>query len=460
MSENFKELGGASTKDPTSKQRWRASRFLTKLTSEEELLKIRALEEKKRSKKGSKHVVEYFHFVEDSYSHLSAQVLKKLPERYDVEILCHLVSGPPGDSAPELDMLMKLSRIDAHLVAPEYGLEFPEHPGAPAESLCRFAEEILAAQGHRTFIDCAQDIGHALWAGNEGTLRDLARKYGRVCSNDVKDRIASGNARRSDLKHYLGAMFFYAGEWYWGVDRLYHLEARLAELGLDKRPNKPLLISRPEIEWGPLKDAGTLTLEFFPTMRSPYVAIIYDRTLRLAKETGVRLVLRPVLPMVMRGLKTTHDKGRYIFWDASREARAAAVPFGNIFDSVGKPVRDCHSLFDWACELGRERELFGSFLSCVFARRINTNTQKGMRQVVEMAGLDWKEAKVRIGNLGWEDLLETNRKALYEAGIWGTPAFRLLNKDGEELVSLWGQDRLWLLSRKIQRYLESGKNWL
>ena len=89
MSENYKELGGASTKDPTSKQRWRASRFLTYLTSEAELLRIRALEEKKRRKKGSKHVVEYFHFVEDSYSHLSAQVLKKLLERYDVEILCH-----------------------------------------------------------------------------------------------------------------------------------------------------------------------------------------------------------------------------------------------------------------------------------------------------------------------------------------------------------------------------------
>jgi 2-hydroxychromene-2-carboxylate isomerase len=458
MSENFKELGGASTKDPTSKQRWRASRFLTNLTSEEELLRIRALEEKKRRKKGSKHVVEYFHFVEDSYSHLSAQVLKKLLERYDVEILCHLVSGPPGDSAPELDMLMKLSRIDAHLVAPEYGLKFPGHPEAPAESLFRLAEEILAAQGNQTFIDCAQSIGHALWAGDEDTLKDLARKYGQVSSNDVKDRVASGNARRSNLKHYLGAMFFYAGEWYWGVDRLYHLEARLAELGLDKRPTKPLLISRPEIEWGPLKDTGTLTLEFFPTMRSPYVAIIYDRTLRLAKATGVQLVLRPVLPMVMRGLKTTYDKGRYIFWDASREARAAEVPFGNIFDSVGEPVRNCHSLFDWACKLGRERELFGSFLSCVFARGINTNTQKGMRKVVEMAGLDWKEAKVRIGNLGWEDLLEKNRKALYEAGIWGTPAFRLLDKDGEELISLWGQDRLWLLSRKIQRYLESGNN--
>ncbi len=458
MSENFEELGGASTKDPSSLKRWLASRFLTRLTSEKRLLKMRRYEERRRRFRGGKHVVEYFHFVEDSYSHLSAQVLKKFAERYDIEISCHLVSGPPGDSAPELDMLMKLSRIDAHLVAPEYGLQFPEHPKAPAESLCRFAEEILAAQDSQTFIDCVQAIGEALWAGDENMLSDLAKKYGRVCSKDAKDRITAGNARRSDLNHYLGSMFFYAGEWYWGVDRLYHLEARLGELGLDKRSRNPIMMPRPEIEWGPLKDAGSLTLEFFPTMRSPYVAIIYDRTIRLAEETGVQLSLRPVLPMVMRGLKTTHDKGRYIFWDASREARACQVPFGNIYDSVGDPVRHCHSLFDWACGLGRERELFGSFLSCVFARGIDTNTQKGMREVVEMAGLDWEEAKVRIGNLGWADLLEKNRKALYLAGIWGTPAFRLLDEDGGELISLWGQDRLWLLSRKIQRYLARREN--
>ena len=42
---------------------------------------------------------------------------------------------------------------------------------------------------------------------------------------------------------------------------------------------------------------------------------------------------------------------------------------------------------------------------------------------------------------------------MYEAGLWGVPSFRLLNGDGELLLALWGQDRLWLISRVIQREL-------
>ena len=41
-------------------------------------------------------------------------------------------------------------------------------------------------------------------------------------------RLDSGTAHRAELKHYSGAMFYYGKEWYWGVDRLYHLEKRLA----------------------------------------------------------------------------------------------------------------------------------------------------------------------------------------------------------------------------------------
>jgi 2-hydroxychromene-2-carboxylate isomerase len=37
---------------------------------------------------------------------------------------------------------------------------------------------------------------------------------------------------RQRLGHYLGAMLYYGGEWYWGVDRLQYLESRLQSLGL------------------------------------------------------------------------------------------------------------------------------------------------------------------------------------------------------------------------------------
>ena len=46
--------------------------------------------------------------------------------------------------------------------------------------------------------------------------------------------VTASNALRQKLGHYLGATFFYAGEWYWGIDRLHHLERRLQDLGAQR----------------------------------------------------------------------------------------------------------------------------------------------------------------------------------------------------------------------------------
>ncbi len=43
--------------------------------------------------------------------------------------------------------------------------------------------------------------------------------------NEHLKTIKAGNNKRKKMGHYLGAMFYYAGEWYWGLDRLpYMLE--------------------------------------------------------------------------------------------------------------------------------------------------------------------------------------------------------------------------------------------
>ena len=83
-------------------------------------------------------------------------------------------------------------------------------------------------------------------------------------------------------------MFYYGGEWYWGVDRLYHLEKRLVELNAGKRAEEGLVAPRPSTDVGVLRDDGSLTLEVYPSLRSPYTAISFDRALKLAGSTGAR----------------------------------------------------------------------------------------------------------------------------------------------------------------------------
>ncbi|KAA1192581.1 2-hydroxychromene-2-carboxylate isomerase [Pseudohalioglobus sediminis] len=453
MAEEFEDQGGVAKMDPGGFSRWLTSTVVRRACSPQRLEKQRAKLERARISAGKSHVVEYFHQVDDGYSHLTAQVLQQLGQRYDIELKCHLVHGPQGGNSAEPDLLLRLSRYDASHVAPEYGLQFPEHTDAPDHALVELATRVLAAQEDADFIECAAYVGDALWSRDAGRLQGLADSLGSASQEDCSARLQAGTERRSKLKHYSGAMFYYAGEWYWGVDRLYHLEKRLAELGADREPGEPMLVPRPAAEAGPLRDDGSLTLEVYPSLRSPYTAIVFDRVLELAKESGVNLTVHPVLPMVMRGVSLTREKSFYILSDTAREAREAGVLFGNFYDPIGNPVRRCYSLYPWACEQGRGNELLSSFLSAAFARGINTNSDRGLRKVVEAAGLDWSEARQHLSESGWEEILESNRLAMYDAGLWGVPSFRLLSAAGEQLLALWGQDRLWLIAREIQRQL-------
>jgi 2-hydroxychromene-2-carboxylate isomerase len=450
-----KSQGGAFESDPNVVVRWVTSAMMTWLFSERRMDAKRAKAESRIKKAGQPYRVEYFHQLDDGYSHLAAQVLKPLAERYDVEVICYLVKGTEGDNIPEPDLLSRLSRYDAFQVAPEYGLEFPQHEAPLPTELEKKAAAILAGQDTKGFIDCAAAVGKAMWAGDKAGLDQLAEQYGTASSEAAEQKLLTGTQRRAELKHYSGAMFYFGDEWYWGVDRLYHLEKRLAVLGVDRKSGQASLVDRPSLGAGKLQDQGSLSLEVYPSLRSPYTAISFDRAVKLARDTGVKLVVRPVLPMVMRGVPATREKGMYIFMDAAREARAAGAPYGNFSDPIGNPVRKAYSLYPWAEEQGKGIEFISGFLSCAFAKGVNTNRESGLKKVVEQAGLDWIVAKDRVGQPGWEATLEENSLAMYEAGLWGVPSFRLLDKNGKQVLALWGQDRLWLFARAIQRILAS-----
>ena len=438
--------------DPSPLLRWISSKFMSRMADLQRRDREREKVEALRLKSGKRHCVEYFHQVEDAYSHLAVQLLPELASRYDVDIVCHLTRGPSEKNAPEPALLLDLARRDAAAIAPHYQLQFPETTSAPDDDLVRQARRILANAAGDSLIERMPVVGDALFRGDAQRLAELAGTWGEASLEVTAERLDGGSARRSELGHYSGAMFFYGGEWYWGVDRFYHLEARLVSLGVHFADQK-LIAPRPAIESGPAKDTGTLTLEFYPSLRSPYTSMIFDETLRLAELTGVNLVVRPVLPMVMRGVPATRQKGQYIMSDAAREAHALGVSWGSIYDPIGNPVRRAYSLYPWALAEGKGNELLRCFLKAAFCDGINTNNNRGLRQVVEAAGLSWEQAQKHLDDPVWESLIEANRLAMYEFGCWGVPSYRLLDADGQTVLALWGQDRLWLFAREIQRCL-------
>ena len=410
------------------------SRIAAIFTGEKRVIRNRAMQESRRLAASAPHTVEYFHEAADPYSHLAAQVLASLLARYDIALQVHLV-GPPADwAAPERERLEAYARLDAQRLAGKAGLKFAD-PGAQpgAAQIQRANARLAAAIDAGSFAAEAPAIGEALWNGaleGEAPAIDLA----------------AGNARREDLGHYLGGTFHYGGEWYWGVDRLHYLEARLMELGARKPDTGTALVFPPPVSpSGGARSSAPLELHYYLSFRSPYTYIVAARAKALADAYGAELKLRYVLPMVMRGLPVPRMKSRYITFDTAREARRHGVPFGKIADPVGKPVERGYSILPWAQAQGRGYEFCHAFLTGVWSQGVDAGSDSGLRQIVEAAGLDWNTARQQLDTDTWRAEAEANRAEMMALGVWGVPSFRV----GD--VITWGQDRLWVIEEELKR---------
>lgn len=393
---------GRMMTDPPALLRHLMRRMFDRVTRSDQRDKARAKAEAQRIKQGARHVVEYFHQHDDPYSCLAEQVLDRFAERYDVELVHHEIRASGGKNQPELEKLDTWARRDVELIAPHYGLSKPSE-------LCPPATEP---------------------------------------SPEMLDR---GSKRLAELGHYSGAMFYYGGEWYWGVDRLFYLEQRLRDLGACRDPALPFICPRPEIDVSGV-DASDLTLDFYPSLNSPYTSIIYDMTIAMAHECGIQLNHKPVLPMIMRGVPATREKGMYIMFDTAREGEHLGVGFGPVMTPIGKPTRQIYSLLPWAREQGRDTHLLSAALDLAFRQGVALHRKPGIKKAVERAGLDWSEAEGHLGSDSWKE--ETARHQIemsQELGLWGVPSYRLQGGDGENDLCVWGQDRLWLIAAEIRR---------
>ncbi|MFN7164535.1 MAG: DsbA family protein [Hyphomonas sp.] len=393
------------------------------------------MQESRRLATSSPHTVDYFHEAADPYSHLAAQVLARFAARYDITLQVYLVGPPPDWAAPERDRLEVYAREDAQRLARKAGLSFTDPGAQPAAGLiARANTELAAAISAGTFAAEAPRIGEALW---QGKLEGLQ-------AEGVD--LAAGNARREELGHYLGATFHYGGEWYWGIDRLHYLEARLTQLGARKPDaGSALIFPPPASPAGTARPKAPLELHYYLSFRSPYTYIVAARAKALAEAYGAELKLRYVLPMVMRGLPVPRMKTRYITFDTAREARRHGIPFGKIADPVGKPVERGYSILPWAQAQGRGVEYCQAFLSGVWSQGVDAGSDSGLRQIVEAAGLDWVTARQQLDTDTWRAEAEANRAEMMALGVWGVPSLRVGN------VITWGQDRLWVIEDELKR---------
>ena len=435
------------------------SLYLTVILDTRFIALRRMLAELRRILTFKKRVVHVFLQLDDPYSYLLSHYLGHVVSRYQkVEFRFYLCQALRGDYMPQPDMLAEYSVTECKLLAQEFGVPFLDLGEAPAvEHRLSLLDYLADEHQDEEFVRTFSKALAIYWRGDTA---GAARLIGQVRPDRESTNVLLGKnlLLLRKMGHYNCATMFFAGEWYWGVDRLLYLIERFDGQGLNrfKEPLPELASLKQAMQMNlpgtvPATAESLPPLEMFHSFRSPYSYLALSRTFEIADRFGLKLDIRPVLPMVMRGLSVPKSKLLYIVQDANREAARLDVPFGKISDSVGVGSERCIAAFYYAQGQGKEREFLFVVGQAIWSRAIDVATDEGMQIVAKRAGLNWPELKEAMANDDWREKVEANRESLTTSGLWGVPSFRI----GE--LALWGQDRDWLLARKIEDMCHGGE---
>lgn len=436
------------------------SRALNVLLDERLRAANRARKELGRRIAGKSHEISAFLQLDDPYSYLLSLFLPCLEEGYDIKLRIHLTEALGDAYAPRADLLAEYAAMDCRLLASELGVPFLDKGDTPVIEHRRALLALLARQfGDDGFSALFCEVLAVYWRGDTEAVAKLVD--GQLVDGEVSRVIEDSSALLRKMGHYNAAMLHYGGEWYWGVDRLHFLLERLQDLGVKRADQpQPLLVSIQQATrlnlpaTVPARAKILPPLEMFYSFRSPYSYLALDRISAIADAFGLKLHIRPVLPMVMRGLPVPKAKVLYIARDAQREARRLNIPFAKFSDPVGLGVERCMAVFAYAKQEGREREFVRAAGNAIWNEGIDVATDKGMRRVTEHSGMFWPEVVAAMNDENWREAADCNRSDMLAVGMWGVPTFKL----GD--VVLWGQDRAWLLARQIEDLCQDGEGIL
>ena len=419
--------------------------------------------------------VHYFHQVDDPYSHLTAQILSTLVQRYRIELMVHLVPASTGNDTADQAQVQARARRDATALARHYQLEAPlrtndlgevfdEQPNA---ELIRLAMQALtSAVVQDRFALIAPDISRALWQNHLAPLTVFASNTDPGAPAAAL-RLGANKQKRLGLDQ--AASFYFASEWYLGIERLHYLEERLRAEGLATEPVQALIVpptvlattvlaptplptTAPPLTAPPLTSEPAMTspahpapqLHFFGSFRSPYSYLALHRAKTVAEHYGALLQLHFVIPLAMRGLAIPRARRLYIMRDAKREADRWQIPFGKITDPIGAPVERGLAVLHRAIAQGCGVEFALSFFQGAWGEGINAGSDRGLNAIAARAGIDAASVKAALADDSWRESVQSDQELLASLGHWDVPCLRV--NDGP---ALFGHDRFWLLEQEL-----------
>ena len=435
------------------------NKMMMNWSSEKNFYNQRKAKEKLRVKEGRPHTILYFHSLSDPYAHLTIQVIKKLISNFNIVLEIFFISEPSENFTPEKTMYRKHCLKDSKEIAPFYGLIFEakEFYLKENEKLAYKILDHFSDINQDDYIDLIFKVSSLLWdnniAGLNAIISNLSDKERELLSKKIIDINIKGNKKIQSLEYYFSASFHYEGENYWGIDRLGYLEERLVELGLKKNNSHKNIVKKLEKSKFDsnqiIKKDNSLILEFFPSLNSPYTYISFKRVERLIDNYPIKLLTKPVLPMLMRNMKIPTHKGKYILSDSAREGRKYGSIIKDIYSPIGSPANKAYSLFPIIDSYGLGFRYLEELTKASFFYGINIGNEEFLEKLSKDLGLPWDKIRVELNTDNWRSILEKNLKDMYSGNSWGVPSFKLTNFDNSNPYYQWGQDRIWLIENEI-----------
>jgi 2-hydroxychromene-2-carboxylate isomerase len=392
--------------------------------------------------------LDFFHDILDPWSYLAAQAVDRLMKAYPgVELAVHIVSPPASDVDPAPDLRARHAVRDARELAAYWNVDFPGKKEADPNLVRKVSTSLIKDRPAADQLEAILDLNGAMWAYDGKRVDALLGDLGSDSQAGIGPALATAYGELRDRGHYQGAMIAYRGQWYWGIDRIAYLEQALAaDAGIEP---VGVIARRPDAERPPLRLApgdGGLVLDMWLSFRSPYSYLAVERISDVIAGAPVELRLRPVPPMVERGLQVPRIKRMYIVEDAKREADRLGIPFGNLCDPLGKAVTHCLAIAKHAIAQGKGLAFARSAMRGIWSEAMDLADYVDLRRAVERADLVWDDARAALADPEAASWASSNAADLAVVGLWGVPSFRV-----GDLV-MWGQDRLDLLADRLRRH--------
>ncbi|GLX77948.1 2-hydroxychromene-2-carboxylate isomerase [Thalassotalea insulae] len=383
--------------------------------------------------------VEVYLALQDPYSFMLVQVLADLAERYRVQFKLYLVyQAVPGVTiAPGL--MQQWALKDANFIASQYQLtQVKAYPNAKALLTGQQLWQ-LSSQN----IETAVNIFHQTWFDQYDSYYSTSTPVINFQVKNLHRLVAKG--------HYLPGALLFAGEWFLGVDRLSFFEDKLLALGLNYgKPERKYLANQLQFitaEDSPQSDGAHSdngVIEAYISLRSPYSYLGFVKAKKMAAHYQLLLVVKPVLPLMMRGFDVSHNKQKYLYLDAYREAQQADIDFRGFVDPLGKGIIDCYQLVSYADSQGKAIDYIEQVFQAIYVDGLDVANPDVIKEVCRRLGLNYQHAMRYNEQHDWQQWVDNNQVELEKMGFWGVPCFKYRD------ISCWGQDRLVQIEQAIQ----------